>query len=86
MDDAGEVPGRGDPDPRIVATFVDDEESPVTSEIVPNLTLAVLWGIDPSDGRDVLVWHFAGVQRVSTTVGDLMAIVHALLGDPERWE
>lgn len=63
-------------DPGIVAKFKADEALP--DGAVPVASLAIVWYID-TDGRDGYITKFDGRQRVSTTVGDLMALTHAYL-------
>lgn len=66
-------------DEAIVAKFEAEGEG-LTDGAVPIASLSVLWYLD-SDGQDHVVWKLDGRQRVSVTVGDLMALVHSYLHD-----
>ena len=66
------------PDEHVVRKFREDEEDPLPAACVPIATLAILWFVD-EDGKDSFVSRFNGQQRVSTSVGDMMAITHSWL-------
>lgn len=65
-----------DADAAVVAKFAADGGLP--DGAMPVASLAMVWYIDP-DGRDGVLSKFDGRQRVSTTVGDLVALVHMYL-------
>lgn len=70
-------------DPAIVAKFRTDPDG-LSAEAVPIASLSMLWYLEP-DGQDGVLSKFDGEQRVSVTVGDLMALVHDYLhADDDR--
>ena len=64
-------------DPAIVAKFRSDPDG-LPAEAVPIASLSMLWYLEP-DGQDGVLSKFDGQQRVSVTVGDIMALVHEYL-------
>ena len=70
-------------DPNIVARFT--VEGSIARDALPVASLSVLWYVEP-DGTDGVVSKFDGDQRVSVTVGDLMALIHTYLHDDEEAE
>jgi hypothetical protein len=68
-------------DPRIVAKFTESRD--LQSGAVPIASLSMLWYLEP-DGEEGVLTKFDGEQRVSVSVGDVIALVHEWLHADEE--